>query len=189
MPKKLFKKYMPTREAIREQKALAVFGNLLNDPNLWSLNRRSASGAFGVGLFMAFIPLPSQMIMAAGLAILFKVNLPLSVALVWITNPVTMPVIFYGAYKVGTWLLATHEHPFHFELTWDFLLNQMSYIGPPFGLGCIIFSIVFSLLGYFGVQTFWRLSVARSWKKRKLRLPMLKRNPKNKNQPKQKQEE
>lgn len=178
MPKKLLKKFMPSREAIRNQKALALFGNLLNEPNLWCLNRRSASGAFGIGLFMAFIPLPSQMIMAAGLAILLKVNLPLSVALVWITNPITMPIIFYAAYQIGTFLLNSPNYPFHFELTWDFLLNQMSHIGPPFVVGCLTFSVFFGTLGYLGVQFLWRYSVARNWKKRRLRLPLIRNKAK-----------
>ncbi len=178
MPKKLLKKFMPSRETIRNQKALALFGNLLNDPNLWCLNRRSASGAFGVGLSMAFIPLPSQMIMAAGLAILLKVNLPLAVALVWITNPITMPIIFYVAYQIGTFLLNSPNYPFHFELTWDFVLNQMAHIGPPFLVGCLACSLVFGALGYLGVQFFWRYSVARNWKKRRLRLPLLRKKTK-----------
>ncbi|MEZ8143524.1 ATP-binding protein [Enterovibrio norvegicus FF-33] len=174
MPRKIFKKFLPRHDVIRKQKALAVFGNLLYDPNLWCLNRRSASGAFAVGLFMAFIPLPSQMIMAAGLAIMFGVNLPLSIALVWITNPITMPVIFYGSYKVGAWLLGTPNIHFHFELTWDFLFSQMNQIGPPFLLGCLVCGIFFAIVGYFGVQGLWRYSVVRSWQKRRLRLPKMK---------------
>lgn len=122
---------MPDHDVIKRQKALRVFGNVLYNPNLWCLNRRSAAGAFAVGLFMAFVPLPSQMIMAARLAIVLGVNLPLSIALVWITNPITMPVIFYFTYKLGAWLMGTPAQSFHFELTWEFLLNQMSTIGPP----------------------------------------------------------
>lgn len=86
MPRKFIKRFMPDHDVIKRQKALRVFGNVLYNPNLWCLNRRSAAGAFAVGLFMAFVPLPSQMIMAAGLAIVLGVNLPLSIALVWITN-------------------------------------------------------------------------------------------------------
>ncbi len=174
MPKKIIKKFLPKREDIKNQKILTVFGNLLNEPNLWCLNRRSAAGAFAIGLFMAFIPLPSQMIMAAGMAILLKVNLPISVALVWVTNPVTMPVIFYGAYKVGTFLLNTPEYEFHFQLTWDFLLNQMHQIGPPFLLGSLVCGIFFGAVGYFGINALWRLSVVRNWNKRKLRFNGLK---------------
>lgn len=66
MPRKFIKRFMPDHDVIKRQKALRVFGNVLYNPNLWCLNRRSAAGAFAVGLFMAFVPLPSQMIMAAG---------------------------------------------------------------------------------------------------------------------------
>ena len=120
-----------------------------------------------------FIPLPSQMIMAAGLA-LFQSQLAMSVALVWVTNPITMPVIFYGAYKLGTLLLNTPEYHFHFQLTWDFLLNQMHQIGPPFLVGSLVCSCFFGAVGYFGVNAIWRYSVARSWRKRHLNLGRIK---------------
>ena len=106
MPKKLLQRFMPNHETIKNQKALKIFGSVLYNPNLWSLNRHSAAGAFAVGLFIAFIPLPSQMIMASGVAILCGVNLPLSVALVWVSNPITMPFLFYFAYRIGAWILA-----------------------------------------------------------------------------------
>jgi uncharacterized protein (DUF2062 family) len=48
-----------------------------------------------VGLFCAFIPVPFQMLLAAPSAIIFSANLPVSIALVWITNPITMPPIFF----------------------------------------------------------------------------------------------
>lgn len=157
---------MPDHTVIKRQKALKVFGSVLYNPNLWCLNRRSAAGAFAVGLFMAFVPLPSQMIMSAGIAILCGVNLPLSVALVWVTNPITMPFIFYFSYKVGAWVMKVPPQPFHFELSWEFLHHQMHIIGPPFLLGCLICGVIASLLGYFGIRGLWRYSVVRSWQKR-----------------------
>ena len=172
MPRKFIKRFLPNHETIKRQKALKIFGNVLYNPNLWCLNRRSAAGAFAVGLFMAFVPLPSQMIMAAGLAIICSVNLPLSIALVWVSNPVTMPVLFYGAYKIGAWVMSTPTQQFHFELSWDFITSQMSTIGPPFLLGCAICAITSSLIGYFGIRGLWRYSVVRSWKKRTLRLKL-----------------
>ena len=169
MPRKFIKRFMPDHELIKRQKALKVFGNVLYNPNLWCLNRRSAAGAFAVGLFMAFVPLPSQMIMSAGLAVMCGVNLPLAVALVWVSNPVTMPVLFYFAYKVGAFVMHVPPQPFHFELSWDFILAQMSTIGPPFLLGCLICGIVSAMIGYFGIRGLWRYSVVRSWKKRQVR--------------------
>ncbi|CAH0533763.1 hypothetical protein VST7929_01638 [Vibrio stylophorae] len=174
MPRKYIKRLLPKPDVILKQRALKIFGNLLYNANLWALNRRSAAGAFAVGLAVCFIPLPSQMIIAAGLAILFRVNLPLSVALVWISNPVTMPPMFYGAYKLGAWVLQEPPVPFHFELSWDYLVEMMNSIGPAFLLGCAICSIVFSVLGYFSIHLLWRYSVVRSWNKRRLRLPRIK---------------
>lgn len=169
MPKKLIQRFMPNPEKIRQQKSLKIFGNLLYNPNLWCLNRRSAAGAFAVGLFICFIPLPSQMLLAAAAAIACGVNLPLSIALVWISNPITMPFMFYFAYKIGAFILGTPEYHFHFELTWQFLQNQLGHIGPPLLLGCLVCASICAVVGYFGINGLWRYSVARSWQQRKLR--------------------
>lgn len=169
MPKKLIKRFMPNRELIKKQKALRIFGNVLYNPNLWCLNRRSAAGAFAIGLFVAFIPLPSQMLISAALAVFFGVNLPLSIALVWISNPITMPVLFYFAYKLGAVVLQEPPTHFHFELSWQFLSEQMSTIAPPLFVGCMICGVIFAIIGYFGIHGLWRYSVVRSWQKRQLR--------------------
>ncbi len=94
MIKKFLQKYLPDRRQITEKKSLRIFGKLIYNPNLWHLNRKSAARAFSVGLFFAWVPLPFQMVLAAGGAMIFHANLPLSVALVWLTNPITMPVFF-----------------------------------------------------------------------------------------------
>ena len=60
---------MPSPRTILENRHFSVFGKLLHDPNLWHLNRRSAAGAFGVGLFMMYMPPFGQMLMAAAAAI------------------------------------------------------------------------------------------------------------------------
>jgi uncharacterized protein (DUF2062 family) len=80
---------------IKGHKNLSFLGEKLHDPNLWHLNRRSVSAAFAIGLFAAWIPTPGQMVIAAIIALYFRANLPISVALVWITNPLTMPPMFY----------------------------------------------------------------------------------------------
>ena len=166
MPKRFIKRYIPSNETLKNNKSLGVFGKLIHQPNLWHLNRRSVSGAFMVGLFCAFIPLPSQMIIAAAFALLFRVNLPVSVALVWITNPITMPPIFYFAYMVGAWVLNTPASEIEFELSWDWLMSELSVIWEPFLLGCFICGVVAALLGYILIRIFWRVAVLKSWNQR-----------------------
>lgn len=157
---------MPDHNTIKNHKHLQVFGDLLHDANLWHLNRRSVSKAFAVGLFFAFVPVPFQMFLAAGFAIIVHANLPLSVALVWITNPLTMPAIFYFCYVVGAWLTNAPERPFVFEPTWQWIMDSLSTIGPSFLLGCAVLATLFSLIGYFSIQALWRYSVAKEWNKR-----------------------
>ena len=171
MPKKLIKRYMPDHHRIREHKYLRFFGSLLHDPNLWHLNRRSASGAFAVGLFMAFVPVPFQMLLAAGGAILFRVNLPLSVALVWLTNPLTMAPIFYFTYQLGLGLLGTppRTEGFHFELSYDWLVSELGSLWEPFLLGCFVAGSVSALVGYMTIRGLWRLHLVRHYRARKLR--------------------
>lgn len=171
MPKKLIKRWMPRHETVRDHPHLnKLFGTLLHDPNLLHLNRRSVSGAFFVGLFWAFVPVPLQMIFAAAFAIYFRVNLPISVGLVWITNPLTMPPIFFFCYKLGALILDRPVIQHTFELTWDWISTELGLIWQPFLLGCFIVSVGSSLLGGFGIRLLWRINIVRQWEARKRRM-------------------
>ncbi|WP_445946434.1 DUF2062 domain-containing protein [Shewanella sp.] len=167
MPKKLIQRFMPNPATLREHKHLRIFGKLLHKPNLWALNRKSAPGAFAVGLFFAWVPMPFQMVAAAGFAILFNVNIPVSVALVWITNPLTMPVMFYGAYLLGAKVMGLESQEFHFEASWHWIESSLTTIGPPFLLGCGILAMISAVVGYFVIQNLWKYSVLIKWQNRK----------------------
>lgn len=169
MPKKLIKSLMPDHDKVRNHKHLKIFGTLLHDPNLFHLNRRSASGAFAVGLFFAFVPLPAQMIMAAAAAIIFRVNLPLSVALVWLTNPITIPPMFYAAYSLGAWLLGRELHEVDGELSLEWLEEEIAQIWEPLLLGCGILGTTSAFLGYVTIRGLWRLHIIQHIKERKKR--------------------
>lgn len=148
---------------------MVIFGGFLHDENLWHLNRRSVACAFAIGLFCAFIPLPFQMVIAAGFAIIFRCNLPISVALVWVTNPFTMPALFYIAYIVGTWLTGSYLGPFEFELSFNWLFTELRERWHPFLVGCLFMGSLLGLIGYITVRIFWRIHVVTFWKNRKLR--------------------
>lgn len=166
---------MPDYHLIRNHKRLKVFGVLLHDPNLWHLNRRSVAGAFAAGLFMAFVPVPFQMLLAAAAAIILRVNLPLSVSLVWITNPLTMPPIFYGTYKLGAWLLGVKPRHFQFELSFHWLASELGTIWQPFLLGCFVTATLAALLGYAVIRLAWRWHLVRAYQERRRRRVLGKR--------------
>ena len=157
----LLHKFIPDHDIIKKHKNLQFLGDKLHDPNLWHLNRRSVSMAFAVGLFCAWIPTLGQMALAALGAFYFRGNLPVSIALVWITNPVTMPPLFYFAYLVGLTVLNLPSASFSLDavLSGDILF--------PFLTGCLLIGVICSTVGYFGINYFWHYHVAKKWATRK----------------------
>ena len=167
MPRKFFKKIVPNAGRIRSIKSLQVLGDWIYDGNLWHINRYSASMAFFVGLFVAFIPVPGQTLIAAVIAVLLRCNLPLSVSLVFLSNPVTMPPIFYMAYKIGALIIDVPVSSMEFEFSFHWLRNSMGAIWQPFLLGCLLCGLFAGSLGYVVVSQLWRWHVAHKWHARK----------------------
>lgn len=178
MPRRIIKKYMPDPKKLQQQKSLRFLGKLLDDPGLLHLTRRSVANAFMIGIFCAFIPVPFQMVMAAAGAMLLHCNLPISLGLVWITNPVTMPVMFYGTYLVGAWILGVEAQPMPDELTLEWLGQLLNDSWQPLYLGSVVVAVIMAILSNIGIRLLWRWHVSKSWKSRKNRLPLL-RKPQN----------
>ena len=168
MPRKFLKKYFP-KHKFKDDPSLSIFGEFIHDQNLWHMRRRSVAGACAIGLFCAFIPIPFQMVLAAGLAIIFRCNLPISVVLVWVTNPITIPPLFYLAYKIGTFLTDSQFGPFEFELSLNWLFTELRERWKPFLVGCLFTGTVAGLFGFIVARVLWRIRVVSFWHKRKLR--------------------
>jgi uncharacterized protein len=166
MPRKFFKRFMPSHTSVQQHRHLRIFGDVLHEPNLWHINRRSMAGAVAVGLFFAWVPVPIQMLLAAAAAIMFRTNMALSVVLVWISNPLTIPPMFYFAYLVGTWVIGHPPQDFEFHLTFEWLGNELSSSWKPFLTGCFILASVSSIVGYFTVSQLWIYTVRKQRAKR-----------------------
>lgn len=176
MPRNTLKSLMPSPARVRASGIHSVLGDWIYNPYLWQLNRYSASMAFFVGLFLAFLPVPGQMLLAALAAVRLRCNLPLSVGLVWITNPVTVPAIFYLAYTVGALLIDVPIRDVQFELSLEWFQSGLRSVWKPLVVGCLICGLLFGSLGYFVINVLWRLRVARAWRKRRALRAARKRN-------------
>lgn len=161
MPRRFFKQLLPSPSRFKEHKRLGFLGNRLHDPNLWHISRRSLSGGLALGLFLAYIPLPGQMLMAATVAVLLRVNLPISVAAVWISNPLTIPPMFYLAYRVGLLILGVQDPGFRPELTLASLTEGTREIVLPLMVGSVILGTLSAAFGYLLIQGFWRWHIVR----------------------------
>ena len=161
LPKSV-KQRLPTRHDVQKNRYLQFLGSHLHSPNLWHFNRRSVARATAIGLFCAYLPIPFEMVPAAIGAILWRANLPLSLAWVWISNPVTWIPLWGPPYLLGSWLLGSPSVPLG-ELTLGILREQ--YVA--LWLGCLIFGLVVGTAGYYLVSAIWRSKVVRTWRRRR----------------------
>jgi len=159
--RQFFRRVLPGHQHFRNHEKLRFLGPILNDPDIFHLTRRSVAGGVATGLSVAWIPLPIHMFIAALVAIRLRVNLPLAVILVWITNPVTFAPLFYGAYRLGAWLLGRPTQDVHFELTFEWLQTTFMSIWGPLLLGCLVIAAFSAVIGYWTVQWAWRIAVVR----------------------------
>ena len=69
MPRKALKRILARFHSPEgEHRLRRLFGELLHNNDLWHLNRYSVSWGVSVGLFVAFVPVPFQMPLAAAMA-------------------------------------------------------------------------------------------------------------------------
>ena len=170
MAKQLFRKVLPHRDVITNNRWIKMLGPRLQDPSLWHINRRSCSLAVAVGIFCAFVPVPFQMVVAAVLAIMLRINILVTVPMVWISNPVTIPPMFYFCYLLGAKMLDQEPGRFHFELSFEWLTSGLLAIWQPFLLGCFTVGMVSAVLSYILVRVLWRLHIISHIKERAQRL-------------------
>lgn len=166
MPRKLLKRWLPHPDWFREHRSLRFLGKLLADPNLFHLTRQSTSLAVMIGLFVAFLPIFGQMPLAALLALLLRANLPISVCMVWVTNPVTIPLVFYSTYKLGAWMLQIPPQSIAIAPSLDWLWYEASVIWKPLLVGSITAGLIAGFMGYYAIYWLWRWRVVRDWQKR-----------------------
>ena len=160
------RRWLPGRHIIKDNKSLRIFGEHLHNGRVWHTHRESVARALAIGLFCCFLPIPFQMVLAAALSVIFYANLPLSVILVWISNPITMPAMFYAAYKLGTYLMQQPPLSLEGKINFDWLFTQLNQIWLPMLIGCLLLGCFFGIAGYYFVQFVWRIWILHHWRKR-----------------------
>jgi len=181
MARKLFRKFMPSVDKVREVKALSLFGEALFHPALWHLNRRSAAGGVAVGLFCGLIPGPLQILGAAIVCLVARVNLPVAIVSTFYTNPFTIVPLYILAYQIGSFVLGAGggqpaAPPPDFDwraivASFNAIGEWMLGLGAPLALGIFLLACLLSAAGYFVVRLAWSIYLRRSWHVRKQRRP------------------
>jgi uncharacterized protein (DUF2062 family) len=143
------------------------FRLLLVQSQFWSLNRRSVTRAFALGLMISFVPLPVQMPLAALGALLFRLNVPAAIFGTFLANPVTMVPMYMAAYWVGCSLLGVASRDIAFEMSWHWLTTALLPIWKPFLLGCLVLGSATAVTGYVLLGGVWHLTLVLKYHERK----------------------
>ncbi|MDA3555993.1 DUF2062 domain-containing protein [Acinetobacter sp. AOR15_HL] len=176
MAKHFFQSWLPSPEKVSNMKFLRIFGKKTLNPVLWYVNRKSITQAVFVGTFFGLLPIPFHSVFIVMAVLLFEVNLPISLMLAWLSNPLTLVPILYIGFWFGAHIF--HVHMINKEMLLG-VLHQISRWITNFGHGHIDFSLakilmtglvveafVFAVILYLSTEIFWRWMVIKNWKSR-----------------------
>ena len=181
-----FFKHLPTPQRLAENRFLKPFSRYLHHHFLWQFNRRGVAGGVAVGLFFGILIPIAQIFLAAIVAILLRVNLPVAAFSTLVSNPLTFPVLYYLAYKAGDTLTGNTPIPSPASIEgeieqvvraqqaapdgWvDGLIAWMHSVAMPLAVGLFVLAVVAAVTGYIVVNTLWTARVRWRWQGRRQR--------------------
>jgi len=138
------------------------FNEFLDKYNLpkayFAINRRAVTKGLLVGLFWGFIPMPFQMAGVIATTPLMRFNVPIGLATVWLSNPITYPPLWYLEYLTGNLILG-RDGISDIQLTMQWFQEHWDDIVVPLYVGTAFYSTVVSYLIYLFVNWLWVKSV------------------------------
>ncbi len=165
-------RHIPTRDTVEHYRLLRPFAPHLRHPSLWRLNRRSVPRGVAVGLFVAIIIPFMHTFIAALLAIPTRANVAVAAVFTLVVNPLTIPPMYYAAYRIGSWELR-HEGPLVDPAAAERLSGELSralfwihHASGPIALGILTMAVAFAIVGYLAATLAWRYWSLSRWRSR-----------------------
>ncbi len=167
------KRHIPTRESIHRYRLLRPFARHLSDPALWRMTRRSVPRAVALGLFVGVIIPFLHTVIAAVLAIPLRANVAIAALFTLVINPLTIPPMYYAAYRIGAWELhhdASLVNPAtaaQFSSDLSRLLFWIHHASGPIAVGVLTIAFGTALIAYAVSSLIWRWWLASKWRQRR----------------------
>lgn len=165
-------RHIPTRDTIHEYRLLRPFAEHLRHPSLWRLNRRSVPRGVAIGLFVATIIPFMHTFIAALLAIPARANIAVAAVLTLVVNPLTIPLMYLAAYRIGSWELhhdASLVNPADAERFSSELSRMLFWVHQASGsiaLGVLTIALAAAIFGYAVSAIAWRFWCRSRWQRR-----------------------
>jgi uncharacterized protein (DUF2062 family) len=167
------RRHIPTRETVHRHRFLRPFARHLRDPALWRLTNRSVPRAVALGLGVGVIIPVMHLFVAALLAIPLRANVAIAAACTLVVNPLTIPPMYYAAYRIGAWELHHDSvvlNPGTAQQVSGELGRLLFWIHEASGsiaLGIVTIAVAAAILGYGSAAVIWRVWVTSKWRARR----------------------
>lgn len=163
--KYFFKRILPAPEKLKNRLMLKLFLQRFSHAQIWQVNRHSIAAGMAVGLFFGNLPIPVQMPCAAIVAIFWRCNVPTAVFSTFFSNPLTMAPIYYGNYRLGSWLIGGGL-PAGAHFNFANLASLGGRVLVALYTGSVVMGLISAVIGFLIVRVLWRLSLVREHKQR-----------------------
>ena len=169
------KALVPTRETLQSNRFLRPFASYLGDPRLWRMNRRSVPRGVALGLFIGVMMPLMHTVIAALLAVPARANIAVAAAVTLLINPLTIPPMYYAAYRLGLWELHQHRQLGDPEATAQVsgviakILFWIHEASGPVAVGVLTLAAGVGALGYVLSAIGWRWWSGSKWRERRYR--------------------
>jgi uncharacterized protein (DUF2062 family) len=166
-------RHIPTRHTVHENRLLRPFAHHLSKSELWRMHRRSVPRGVALGLGVGIIIPFMHTALAALLAIPLRANVAVAAAFTLLVNPLTIPAVYYVAYRTGMWELradAAVTNPAaaaHVSGEFSKFLFWIHEASGPIALGILTLAITAALLGYGLTAIGWRFWLANKIRRRR----------------------
>ncbi len=166
-------RHVPTRETVHQSRILRPFAPALTQPALWRMTHRSVPRAVAIGLFVGVIIPIMHTAIAALLAIPLRANVAVAAAFTLLINPLTIPPLYYAAYRIGSWELhhdSTLLNPAAAERFSSELSRVLFWIHQASGsiaVGVLTIAVGAAVFGYLVSFLAWRSWLGSKWRQRR----------------------
>ena len=166
-----FKRLLLNVTRLRRGQLLRPLRHRLRNKGLWSFDHHSVAKGAAIGVFFAILFPVAHILFAIVTAIALRANVVAASLSTFISNPLTMPIIYYSAYRIGALMvrpdapdapvdaLESAQEAAQSALAvrqwFPALLDWMSSVGAPTAVGIVALACVAALTVYALVFAIW----------------------------------
>ncbi|AIT09907.1 hypothetical protein LO80_07960 [Candidatus Francisella endociliophora] len=142
------RKLVKLKKRLGQTRSLRIVEAKLLQKQLWKFGYKSVARGLMIGLFWMMIPMPFQMVPTVIMCIYLRANIPLAIACVWISNPITWLPLYFANYLFGSFILGLNINIIEWKAYATYVMNNIWQFWQPLYLGSFVGGLILSSLAF-----------------------------------------